>query len=129
MKILKRENWWVWLLITLFSNGTGTIVLAALLDCFDKDAWYAKPKNWILGLVCFIFPFFIMLEVFAIQMLCQVCAKLKVPGSELYLSPFMWIICMIIPIFGWIFLCVALLYLTIWQIVMLYKGNGEEYIK
>lgn len=30
MKILKRENWWIWLLLTLFSQGSSTLVLGAL---------------------------------------------------------------------------------------------------
>lgn len=127
MNILKRENWWVWLLVMLFSGGAGVIVLAALLDCYDKDAWYAKPKNWIIAAVCFIFPAFIMLGVFMIQMLCQVSAKLEVPGSELYLSPYVWLVFLIVPILGWIFFYVILMYLNIWNIVMLYKGAGEKY--
>src|SRR5574344_456216 len=119
MDILKKENWWIWLLIILFSGGAGTVVLAALLDCYDKDAWYAKPKNWIIAAVCFVFPVFIMLGVFMIQMLCQVAAKLEVPGKELYLSPFIWLILLIVPILGWVFFYVILFYLNIWNIIML----------
>lgn len=129
MSLLKRENWWICLLLMLCSNGAGVIVLGALLDCLDKDAWYAKGKNWLIGLACFVFPFFIMLAVFSIQMLCQVAAKLKVAGSELYLSPYIWIICFIVPIFGWIFFYVMLFYLIIWIIISLYRGAGEKYIK
>lgn len=129
MQILKRENWWVWLLLFILSGGTSTIVLAALLDCYEKDAWYAKPKNWVIGVLCFLFPAFIMMYVLLIQMLCQISAKLNVPGKELYLSPYMWLILLIVPVFGWIFFTVAYLYLNIWYIVMLYKGEGEKYIK
>lgn len=129
MDILKKENWWIWLLIILFSGGAATIVLAALLDCYDKDAWYAKPKNWIIAVACLIFPVFIMLAVFMIQMLCQVAAKLEVPGKELYLSPFIWLILLIVPILGWVFFYVILFYLNIWNIIMLYRGAGEKYIK
>ena len=42
MKILKRENWWIWLLLMLFSSGSSNIVLGALLDVYDKNAWYAN---------------------------------------------------------------------------------------
>ena len=42
MKILKKENWWVWLLLFLFSEGTSNLVLGALLDVYDKKAWYTK---------------------------------------------------------------------------------------
>ena len=41
-------------MLFLFSEGTSTIVLGALLDVFDKKAWYAKWHIWIIGLVLFI---------------------------------------------------------------------------
>lgn len=128
MSLLKKNNWWIWLLSILISSGTSIVVLAALLDCFDKNSWYAKPKNWVIGAVCLIFPVFIMISIFLIQMLCEVASKLNVPGKELYLSPFVWILFLIIPIFGWIFLAVMPSYLMIWSLVMLYKGEGEKYI-
>ena len=128
MKILKKENWWVWLLLLIFGNGTSNILLGALLDVYDKDAWYAKWQNWLLGFVCFFFPFFIMLFVFIIQITCQVAAKLNVPGKEIYLSPYIWILMIIIPIIGWIFLIITGIYVTIWPVVMLYRGEGEQYI-
>lgn len=128
MNILKRENWWIWLLLAFASSGVSTIVLGALLDCFDKDAWYANWKYWLIGFLCFILPGYIMIIVFMIQMLCKVSEKLEVPGKELYLSPYFWIIGFIIPILGWIFIIVVLSYLKIWNLVMLYKGKGEKYI-
>lgn len=129
MEIIKKENWWIWVLLLLFSNGTSNIVLGALLNVYDKKAWYAKPKNWIIGFLCFVFPFFIMIGVFEIQIMCQVNAKLNTPGSEIYLSPYIWLSLIIVPIIGWILLIVLILYLSIWPIVMLKRGNGEEYIK
>ncbi|HPF83250.1 MAG TPA: hypothetical protein PLV83_03665 [Bacilli bacterium] len=129
MNILKKENWWVWLLIMFFSSGTGVIVLAALLDCYDKDEWYAQKKYWLIALACLIFPVSIMAMVFVLTMLCRVCAKLNVPGKELYLSPYVWLLFLIIPIIGWIFILVTVLYLNIWHVVALYKGEGEQYIK
>jgi len=39
MNILKKENWWIWLLLLLFSNGTSPLVLGALLNVYNKDAW------------------------------------------------------------------------------------------
>lgn len=129
MEIIKKENWWIWVLLLLFSNGTSNIVLGALLNVYDKNAWYAKPKNWIIGFLCFVFPFFIMIGVFEIQIMCQVNAKLNTPGSEIYLSPYIWLSLIIVPIIGWILFIVLILYLSIWPIVMLKRGNGEEYIK
>lgn len=129
MELLKKENWWIWFLLALFSGGSSTIVLGALLDCFNKKAWYANYKNWLIGFICLFFPFAIMVAVFNIQFLCLVAAKLEVPGKEVYLSPYIWILCIIIPIIGWIAFMVMILYLEIWILVSLYRGNGEVYIK
>ena len=128
MNILKRENWWVWLLLTLFSGGSSTLVLGALLDVYDKNAWYAKWYYWVIGLVLFIVPFSVMLIVFNIQILCKTCAKLNVPGKELYLSPYLWLIAVIIPVIGWFVMIAAILYLEIATLISLYQGNGEQYI-
>ena len=69
-----------------------------------------------------------MIGVFVVQMTCEVAAKLDVPGSELYLSPYAWILCLIIPVIGWICFSVMMLYLTLWNIVMLNRGKAERYI-
>lgn len=126
MKLLKKENWWIWLLVAIFSSGAGYISLAALLDVFDSNAWYAKWQNWLLGLILFLFPFTVMAIIFILQMTCLVAAKLEVPGKEIYLSPYIWILCFIIPIIGWVFFIVMALYLEIWILVMLKKGSGEK---
>ena len=128
MSLLKRENWWIWLLLYLFAGGAGIIVLAALLDVYDKNAWYANWRYWAIGALCFLFPVAIMMSVFIIQITCQAAARLKVPGKEIYLSPYVWILCLIVPIFGWILLFVMILYLQIWTLVMLSRGAGEEYL-
>ena len=129
MKILKQENWWVWLLLFFFSGGSSTLVLGALLDVYDKNAWYAKWQYWVIGLLLFVFPAMIMLYVFYIQIMTQAAAKLDVSGKEIYLSPYVWIILMIFPIFGWIFFFVLFLYLQIMTIVMLRRGNGNQYVE
>ncbi|MEG2028771.1 MAG: hypothetical protein RR050_02700 [Bacilli bacterium] len=127
MKLLKNENWWIWLLLMMFSNGTSNISLGALLDVFDKKAWYAKKRNWIIGAICFLFPIFIMAIIFITQITCLTAAKLNVKGSEYYLSPYVWLLLMIIPIIGWALLTVMTIYLEIWIIVALYKGEGNKY--
>lgn len=129
MSLLNKKNWWIWMLFSILSLNISVIILGALLDLIDKNAWYANKKYWILGTICFVIPAFIMLFVFVIEMLCKVSAKLKVPGSELYLSPYIWIIFLIVPIIGWVFFLVTILYLTIWYLVALYKGDAEKYIK
>ena len=55
-------------------------------------------------------------------------AKLDVKGHEYYLSPYVWIILLIIPVVGWIAFVALLLYLNIAILVNLYKGHGEKYI-
>ncbi len=128
MKILKKENWWVWLLLMLFSSGSSTLVLGALLDVYDKDAWYTKWQYWVIGFIALFLPFSIMLVVFNIEILSKTAAKLNVPGKEIYLSPYIWLALLIIPFLGWILLIVMLIYLYVWNIVMLYRGAGEKYI-
>jgi hypothetical protein len=125
MNILKKEYWFIWLLLLLFSGGTHIFALASLFDLYDKNAWYAKGKNWLIGLCLFIFPVFIMMTVFMVQMLVGVAYKLGVKGNEIYASPYVWLIMLIIPIFGWIMLTVLLLYLNIEILIKLYEGKGE----
>lgn len=127
MKILKKENWWIWLLLLLFSEGSSTLVLGALLDNYNKNAWYTKWYYWIIGLI-FIFPFFIMVTVLNIQILSLTAAKLNVSGKELYLSPYIWLILLIIPILGWALFVVLYLYLEIDILIKLKNGEGEKYI-
>lgn len=166
MKILKKENWWIWFLLFLFSSGTSNLVLGALLDVYREEAWYAKwikkiPKWLLVSLpflyfLCFIilgltgaasggeltgttffvaaimsFAFlfiWICVMVFFVQILCQTSAKLEVPGHEFYLSSYVWILCLIIPYIGWVFVPVMLLYLNIANIIMLYRGKGEKFL-
>ena len=127
MKILKKENWWIWLLLTLFSSGSSTLVLGALLDVYRKNAWYRKWYYWVLG-IPFIFPFLIMISIFYLEIMCKTAAKLEVSGKEIYLSPYTWIICVIIPIIGWIVAIIMSIYIQIDILYRLYIGNGEKYI-
>ena len=129
MDILKKQNWWVWLLLMFFSLGSDTFVLAALLGCYNKGAWYAKGKNWLLGFACFIVPGLIMVSIFHIQMLCETTAKLGVKGHEIYMSSYIWLLCLIVPILGWIVAISMFIYLHIYILVALYNGNGNKYIK
>ncbi len=167
MKLLEKENWWIWLILAVLSGGSSVLVLGALLDVYDNDAWYARPFKKMskgigialllaLALVAlvptllfsfaftmdipeihaintifiFLFLFYMVLAglimVFQTQILVQVNAKLGSPGSEIYLSPYIWILGLIIPIVGWILLVVMYLYLQIWYLVMLYRGNGAN---
>lgn len=127
MDLLKRQNWWVWLILYLFCDAPCIIVLGALLKVFDKNAWYAKWYIWVISLIL-IFPLPIMFAAFAIQITCKAAHKLDVKGSQYYLSPYIWIILIIIPIIGWLGFVALDLYIVIAILVNLYKGKGEKYI-
>ena len=128
MKIIKKENWWVWLLLLLFSYGTSNIVLGALLDVYDKNAWYTKRIYWFSAAICFIFPVILMFIIFLIQISVKVAHSLNVDGDKIYDNVYAWILCLIIPIVGWIMLIVMYLYINVFSAVAIYNGNGEKYL-
>ena len=128
MKILKRNNWFLWLLINILSAGCGNLALAALLDVYDENAWYNKWYYWLLAFCFLFFPFAIMVLVFSLQITCQVAAKLGVMGSEIYLTPYIWLLIVIVPFIGWFCMLLATLYLEISILVALATGAGEKYI-
>lgn len=127
MDLLRREKWWVWLILFIFSGGTSEILLGALLNVFDKNAWYTKWYIWVIGIILII-PFCAMVIAFYIDILTKSAAKLEINGSEYYLSPYVWIILIIIPIIGWIAFIVLYLYLNIKILIELNSGKGEKYI-
>lgn len=127
MYLLKKENWWIWLLLLLFSSGASTIVLGAMLDVYNKDSWYTKWYIWVIGIVLIV-PFSIMVAILNIDVLTKTAYKLDVKGKDYYLSPYIWIILIIIPIIGWICFVALLIYLNIAILVKLKSGNGEKYI-
>lgn len=170
MKILKKENAWIWLILLLLTSGASTFILGALLDVYDKKAWYyrwtKKIPKWLFKTLIVLFvviyiaimvlsllisfglfkgitlnnnlmtilsflvlAVFVLYTVFTLQILCQTAALLNVQGKEIYLSPYIWILCIIIPVIGWVILIAMTLYLEIFNIVMLYKGSAEKYIK
>lgn len=129
MDLLKRQNWWIWLLLFLFGQGVGTILLGAFLDVFEKDAWYTKWYYWVIGALCLFFPFFIMLATFYIQTICAVALRLNVAGKEIYTTPYIWILCLIVPVIGWALFLIMLLYLEIDILIQLYHGEAEQYVK
>ena len=128
MTLLKKENWFIWVILLFITQGISNVVLGVLLEVFDKDAWYAKWQYWVIGFVFLLAPFFVMLLIFSIQITCQTAKKLGVSGSSLYLSPYVWILLIIIPVFGWILLLVMMIYLEIMIFVNLKNGSGEKYI-
>jgi TRAP-type mannitol/chloroaromatic compound transport system permease small subunit len=105
-----------------------SIILAGLLDLYDEDAWYSNWKNWLIGALCFLFPLSIMIVVFMIQLTTSIAEELDVSGSDIYKSPYTWLICMIVPFVGWSLLIVMYLYLVIQIITKIHNGKLEKYI-
>jgi hypothetical protein len=128
MELLKKENWWIWLIIFLVSGNLFPFILGIFLNVYKKDAWYTNISYWMFGLLFFIFPIFIMFWVFSIQILATVAAKLNVEGKEYYLSPYIWILLAIVPVLGWIAMGVLTLYLQIMILINLKNGDAEKYI-
>lgn len=129
MVFLKKENWVLSLIFTILSQGVFSFVLGYFLKVYKKDAWYRKWQYWVISSLFLLFPVFIVLTVFLIQIACQVAKKLDVPGASIYTSPYSWILCLIVPIVGWTLLLVMLCYIMIWPTVMIYRGKGEKYTK
>lgn len=128
MRLLKKENWVVNAILLVLTQGIYTFVLAHLLQLYKKDAWYANYRYWLISILFFFFPVFLVLIVFLVQMLCTVASKLNVPGKEIYGLPYSWILCLIVPIVGWTLLIVMWIYLLVWMIVMLAHSEGEQFI-
>ena len=127
MELLKRKNCWLWFLLLVSSlNG---VVLSTILNLYKKDAWYTNYKYWILGFFCGFFPGIIMIIVFLIESLCMGAKKLDIPGSEVYTSPYTWLLCLIFPIIGWTLMLIMLAYLNIWVTLYICQGKGEKFIK
>ena len=115
-------------LFSIFINNITVFIQALCLKTFNKNSWYANPAVWIISFVLFIFPAFILLAIFSVQMLCENANKLNVGLKELYYNPVFWIIGIIIPVIGWLALGVLSLYLNIAIIYKIYLGEAEQYI-
>jgi hypothetical protein len=113
MNLLKKQNWWICVLLNIVTLGLFTFFVAGKLDVYEDDAWYNHWYYWVLGFLCFIIPGLIMFVIFSIESACLVCAKLNVPGQEIYNLPYSWILCLIIPILGWTLFIIMFVYVHI----------------
>lgn len=127
MELLKRENTWIWILLFFLTGGASIFMLGALLGVYKKGAWYSKWYYWVLGVITII-PALIMVIVLFLTTLTKISKKLGVAGSEIYAFPYSWILCIIVPILGWVLLFIMLIYLTVWHLVKLNQGGAEKYI-
>ena len=129
MSIIKQKNWFISLIFMITVPYLYILLLAYMLDLYDENAWYSKWQYWALGSICLIFPALIMFVIFELQMLVKIAHKLSVPGDEIYNTPYSWIICLIVPVIGWILLSVMIIYLCIWIAIMIKEGKSEKYAK
>lgn len=114
MEKLKRP--WLCLILNIITGGFFTFYIAYKLDIYDKKAWYYNWYYWVLAFFFGIIPGFIMLAVFNIYISCLVCKKLNVPGREIYMYPYPWIICLIVPFLGWTLFILLYIYVHTWYI-------------
>ncbi len=128
MSLLKREYTWVWVLAFLSTFGLASPILGSMMHVYSKDAWYAKKNNWIIASICFLYPVLVMGLVFVVESLSLIAEALEVPGREIYKNPYSYLLCMIIPVFGWIFLIVMILYMMIEILIQFGKGRAETYM-
>lgn len=116
MTKLKQKNVGLYLILNILTLGFFTFYIAYKLNLYDKNAWYFRWYYWVLGFMLGIFPGLVMFLVFSIQTGILVSVRLKVPGWEVYSLPYVWIISLIIPIFGWTIFVFLYFYVHFWYL-------------
>lgn len=123
--MLKKENWFIYFIMMIFTFGGYIIIPASQLKLFQKDKWYSNYKYWLFGTLALFLPVFIMLVILIIEMTTEVALKLKVDGSDIYGNPYVWIGLLIVPVVGWVLFLVMYIYLHFYIIVNIKKGVLE----
>lgn len=123
--MLKKENWFIYFIMMIFTFGGYIVIPASQLKLFQKDKWYSNYKYWLFGSLSLVFPVFIMLVILIIEMTVEVALKLKVDGSDIYGNPYVWIGLLILPVIGWVLFLVMYIYLHFYIIVNIKKGVLE----
>ncbi len=126
MGLLKKENWFICLILNIVTLGCFTFYVAYKLDLYDKNAWYFRWYYWVLGFVLGILPGLVMLLVFSIKIACLVSERLNVPGKEIYVLPYSWLICAILPVVGWVLFIILYIYVHVWYVFSLKNGFSEN---
>ena len=126
--LLKKNNWWLYLILNILTLGLINFVVADQMNLYDKNAWYSNKKYWTIGIIFLIIPVFIMFTIFLVQMSVKVATNLEVDGYKIFNSVYTWILCLIVPIIGWIILIVMYLYINVFSAVFIYYGKGERFI-
>ncbi len=120
--MLKKENWFIYFIMMIFTFGGYIVIPASQLRLFQKDKWYSNYKYWLFGALALFLPVFIMLVVLVIEMTTEVALKLKVDGSDIYGNPYIWIGLLIVPVIGWVLFLVMYIYLHFYIVINIKKG-------
>lgn len=128
MRLLKKKNWFFNLLFMCIGHIFYCLFLAKSMKLYKSSAWYSDYRYWFVAVLFFLFPVLVMFVIFALQMTCKVASALNVPGKEIYGYPYAWILCFIVPIVGWVLFLVMLIYLEVWIVVALVRGEGEKFL-
>lgn len=120
--MLKKENWFIYFIMMIFTFGGYIVIPASQLKLFQKDKWYSNYKYWLFGSLSLVFPVFIMLVILIIEMTVEVALKLKVDGSNIYGNPYVWIGLLIVPVVGWVLFLVMYIYLHFYIVINIKKG-------
>ena len=123
--MLKKENWFIYFIMMIFTFGGYIIIPASQLRLFQKDKWYSNYKYWLFGALALFLPVIIMLVVLVIEMTVEVALKLKVDGSDIYGNPYVWISLLIVPVVGWVLFLVMYIYLHFYIVINIKKGVLE----
>lgn len=123
---LKRKDAVIYCVLNLITLGIFNLILAAIFDLYDEQAWYNKWPYWFFSALCLIFPVLVMFIVFIIQMTAKVAKSLDVTGSNIYYNPYSWILCLIIPFVGWVCFIVMFIYLLVFISVNLIRNSEVE---
>ena len=115
--MLKKENWFIYFIMMIFTFGGYIIIPASQLNLFKKNKWYSNYKYWLYGTLALVLPVFVMLIILVIQMTVEVAKKLKVDGSDIYGNPYVWISLLIIPLVGWVLFIVMYIYLHFYIVI------------
>lgn len=106
-----KKNIVVSLLMMIFIPIIPLIAISSEMGLLEEEAWYEKWYYWFFAAVCFLLPVIILFIIFLIEQLVKIANKLKIAGTDLYISPYFWILCVIVPLVGWILLLVTYIYL------------------
>lgn len=111
------------LILNILTLGLYTFYIGSKLKVYEKNAWYKKWYIWFLGFFLGIIPGMIMFLIFYIKVGCLVSGKLHVPLSHYYAYPYVWILCVIVPIIGWSLFIVLNIYVHTWYSAYLKRGD------